>query len=236
VQTNGLHIEKTKRVKTMSDLIIEVDEAMKQERLEKLWKEYGGILISFLLMLILATAANAGYHAWIQHRNYKQTNIYMDVLAKDNPSADDLLAILPQMTDGMKSIVSLRAAGIALENGNTEKALTIYRTIDADETQKEHNPMLSTLAKYIITGLDKDMSLEDKIKNYETLASDINNPWRYNALLDAALLQATQNKDYSKARGYLAKITGADSIASKGMKQKAQSLDILYQAQQNENK
>lgn len=220
----------------MSDLFIEVDEAMKQERLEKLWKDYGGLLISFLAMVILATAANSGYHAWIQHRDFKQTSLYLDALSKDNPSADDLLALLPKMTPGMKSVVNMRAAGLAIDSGDKEKALSIYQGMEADSAQQKKNPMLNALAKYMVTGLDKDMSTEDKIKRYEALANDEGNPWRYNSLLDAALLEATQNNDYAKARTYLSMILASDSIAAQGMKQKAQSLEILYQAQQSENK
>jgi hypothetical protein len=220
----------------MSDLFIEVDEAMKQERLEKIWKDYGGLFISFLAMVILATAANSGYRTWVQHRDFKQTSIYLDVLSQDNPSADDLLALLPDMTTGMKSVVSMRAADFALKGGDKEKALSIYQSVETDTAQQKSNPMLSALAKYMVTGLDKNMSTEEKIKRYEAMASDENNPWRYNALLDAAILEATQNNDYAKARTNLSNILSANSKATQGMKQKAQSLEILYQAQQSENK
>ena len=45
----------------MADIFAEVDEELKQERLEKLWKEYGGIFISCIAAIILGTAANSGY-------------------------------------------------------------------------------------------------------------------------------------------------------------------------------
>ncbi len=220
----------------MSDLIIEVDEAMKQERLEKLWKDYGGLFISFLAMLVLVTAANSGYHAWIQYRNFKQTSLYLKILEQENPSPDDLVNILPKMTTGMKSIVSLQAAGMALENGDKDKALNIYKSIESDPAQLKKNPMLSSLARYMIIGLDQKISTKEKIKRYESMASNKDNPWRYNALFDAALLEATQNKDYTKAQTYLAEITTAKSTAPQGMKQEAHSLEILYQAQQSNNK
>ncbi len=219
----------------MSEFFTEVDEALKQERLEKLWKDYGSLFITFLAMIVLATAANAGYHAWIQHRDYKQTALYLDVLNKPAPAADDLLEILPKMTPGMKSVASMSAAGIALENGDSEKALSIYKSIHADPSQQKNNPLLSALAKYMITGLDKEISTEDKIKSYEAMAAEENNPWRFNALLDAALIEATQNNNYGKARAYLGRILAGNSNAPQGMKQKAQSLEILYQAQQSDN-
>ena len=218
----------------MSDLFIEVDEALKQERLEKLWKEYGGLLLSFLAMIILGTAANAGYHSWVKHRNYKQTNLYLDVVTKEDVTADSLLALLPDMTDGMKAVVSMRAAGIALENGNTDKALGIYKNIEADPAQLKQNPLLHALAKYMVTNLDTELDTQDKIKRLKATAAEKDNPWTYNALLDAALLEASQNKNYAGARSYLAKIIADNSKAPQGIKQKAVSLDILYQAQQNE--
>ena len=128
----------------------------------------------------------------------------------------------------------MRAAGIALENGNTDKALSIYKNIEADTKQQKDNPIFYALAKYMATNLDKELSPEDKIARFETLANDKNNPWAYNALFDAALLEATQNKNYAKANTYLVRITSTDSRAAQGLKQKAQSLKILYQAQQNE--
>ena len=59
----------------MADLFVEVDEALKQERLENIWKKYGGLFISVLIAIILGTAANAGYKYWKKSANIKQTDI-----------------------------------------------------------------------------------------------------------------------------------------------------------------
>ena len=217
----------------MSDLFIEVDEALKQERLEKLWKKYGGFLIGFLILIVLATATHAGYNAWIQHRNFKQTNLYLDIVSKQTASPDDLLAILPKVTTGMRTVISLRAAGLALEQNSEEQALSIYQTIESDKAQQKENPDLVSLAKYMATNLDKEMSTTDKISRYETISKEENNPWRYHALLDAAVLEATQNNNHKKANDFLSQITEMNSSAAQGLKQKAQSLNILYQAEQN---
>jgi len=215
----------------MSDLFIEVDEALKQERLEKLWKEYGGLFLSFLAMIVLVTAANAGYSAWIKYRNVQQTNLYLDVTSKKDMTADDLLAILPKMTAGMKGIVSMRAAGLALESKDTEKALSIYKTIESDPAQQKNNPLFVALSKYMAINLNKEMSPEEKVAAYDSIAQEKNNPWRYNAMMDAALIEATQNNNYAKAREYLSRITEEDSNSTQALKQKAQSLDILYEAE-----
>lgn len=218
----------------MSEFLAEVDEAMKQERLEKLWKKYGGLFLSFLVMIVLSTASYEGYHAWVKHRNAQQTNLYMSVLEEDGVSADMLLSLLPKVTTPMKTIISLRAAGLALDNGDTGKALEIYKAISADISQKKESPDLVAMAGYIAVNLDDKMSAQDKIESYKTIADEQNNPWRYNALLDVALLEASQNNNYKKSREYLARITKSDSSAIEGLKKKAQSLDILYMAEQSD--
>ncbi|MCK5373895.1 MAG: hypothetical protein KAJ40_01285, partial [Alphaproteobacteria bacterium] len=108
-----------------------------------------------------------------------------------------------------------------------------YQTIESDKNQQKENPMLVSLAKYMATNIDRKMSVADKITRYETISREENNPWKYNALLDAALLEATQNHNHKKALQFLSQITSMDSSATQGLKQKAQSLNILYQAEQN---
>jgi hypothetical protein len=45
----------------MSDIFQEVDEIMKQERMEKFWKQNGAWIIAFIVLTILGTAAISGY-------------------------------------------------------------------------------------------------------------------------------------------------------------------------------
>jgi hypothetical protein len=40
----------------MSDVFAEIDEVMRQERLQKIWNEYGSWIIAGLVILLLATA------------------------------------------------------------------------------------------------------------------------------------------------------------------------------------
>ena len=48
----------------MTDLFAEVDEALRQERVAKLWQEYGRYLIGFIATLILLTALISAYKSW----------------------------------------------------------------------------------------------------------------------------------------------------------------------------
>ena len=208
----------------MSDIFAEVDEAMKQERLEKLWKDYGGFIIGFLTIVVLGTAANAGYTSWKTASNIKSTDLYLGIAQKTNYTADEIIQIAPKLNSGIKSIALLSAAHREYQDGNTQKAVEIYKQITADT---QHDPSMIYLAQYMVTSHDAEKSQEEKLQQFTAMSSDENNPYRYRAYLDAAMLEAHLNNDFTKARSYFNIIAKAEFVPQT-IKQKAQSLDIVY--------
>lgn len=208
----------------MADIFIEVDEALKQEKLEKIWQRYGGFFIGFLSVIVLGTAANAGYKSWEMSKNAKQTDLLFSVTNKPNYTADDLLSIAPDLQAGLRSITSLHAAGLYLPDGENEKALQTYRTLSEN---KNTDLAIAQLASYMVISISKELSAEDKITKLDAIIANKENPWRHHAMLDAAVLQANSMHDYKIARQHLAGIL-ISKTAPQTLKQKAQSLDILY--------
>ncbi len=220
----------------MSDIFVEVDEALKREKLEKLWQKYGGFFIGFLAVIILGTAANSGYRSWEISQNTKQTNILLSVIDKKDYNANDLLEISKQLKKGgVYDIAKVQAAGLLAQNGNTDQAVKIYNEIAND---KKSDKKIKQLASYMAIDLSKDKNAEEKLIELNKISSDIKNPWHNHALLDSALIQANVNNNYTKARENLALILKTQNVAQT-LKQKAQSLDILYalkEKTQNTNK
>ncbi|PCJ98169.1 MAG: hypothetical protein COA45_08445 [Zetaproteobacteria bacterium] len=208
----------------MADIFIEVDEALKQERMEKIWQRYGGFFIGLLSVIILGTAANAGYKSWQTSKNSTQTDLLFAVTTKTNYSADDLIALAPNLQAGLRSVTGIHAAGLYLEEGNEEKALQTYENLGADINT---DPTIAQLAVYMATSIAKNLSAEDKISKLNTIIANTNNPWRYHAMLDIALVQANSIHDYKTARSHLSNILKS-KITPETLKQKAHSLDILY--------
>ena len=205
----------------MADLLVEVDEAMKQERLEKLWRQYGGFFIGFLLILILGTAANAGYKSWSSAKNAAQTALYLDVVDQPDYNAQDLLDLAPSLHGGFRDVVTLRSAGLFLEQEDLEKARVTYDSL----SQYAKSRPVAQISSYMAAVLTDHA--EEKLAALQAVTSGENSPWRYRAALDSALLQADVVKDYTKAREHLSVILEAD-IVPPTLKQKAQSLDLLY--------
>ncbi len=201
----------------MSNVFVEVDEAMKQERLETLWKRYGGFFIGFLVILVLGTAANSVYNSWNTAKNIKQTDLLLL-----NAASDDI-SISNDLSGGIKDINDLTIAGDLATQGETEKSLNHYNDI----TSNGSNIEIKQIASYMSINLSKNLSVEDKIAKLESISSDNNNPLRYHAALDMALIEASMNHDYSKSRSHISMILNS-SDAPKTLRQKSQSLDILY--------
>ncbi len=213
----------------MSDLLVEVDEALKQERLEKLWQKYGGFLIGFLVVVILGTAANEGYKSWKVRQNTKQTNIYLDAIEDKQATYETILKEADKITNsGLKDLARLHAAGLAIENNDIKAAIAIYKDIS---TNNNSYIVATYIAKYMITNLDNSLSAEEKRKRYKALSDDINNPWRFHARFEMALLDAHEFQDYKSARANLSIIMKEETLAQT-LKQKAKSLDILYAAKE----
>lgn len=208
----------------MSDIFIEVDEALKQEKLENIWQRYGGFFIGFLSVIILGTGANAGYTSWQTAKNAKQTDLLFSVTNKSDFTADNLINISKDLQPALQSVASIHAAGLYLENGYHEKALNTYKVIEANDNA---DTAISQLAYYMVTSLSKNLTTEDKILRLTNIIVNQENPWRYHAMMDAAVTQATILKDFKTARSHLAQILKTGETP-KTLKQKANSLDILY--------
>ncbi len=210
----------------MSDLFTEVDEALKQERLEKLWQKYGGFLIGFLAVIVLGTAANEGYIAWKKSHNEQQTAALIETLKTDR-SAEELLNVTELLDSRLTQLVKIQAAGLLLNDGDKTKAMEIYAEVSKDAAK---NSEIKSLADYMTITLDDSMSAEEKIIHLKHIADDEDNPWRFQALIDSAVLNANGLKNYTAARAMLYDVVNAEE-APKSLRQKAQSLDILYAAQ-----
>ncbi len=200
----------------MSDLFVEVDEAMKQERLANLWQKYGGFVIGFLVMIVLGTAANEGYISLQASKNQAQTSNFLKVTNdKDNTA-------LSELSPELLSLIDIKEAGLIAQEATKAEAQKLYTKISSDENA--YKPV-NQIAAYI--ALSEQENTTDKIAAITALVADETHPWRFHAYLDLAVLEATVNNDYTKARGHLKRLIDEAKLPST-LRQKAQSLDILY--------
>lgn len=120
----------------MSDIIRDVDESIKQEKLARLWKEYGPTLVVSAIALIVLTAVFSGWNAWQDSKNREVTNAMIVALAAPEPS-DALIEVANKYPGRLSGLNYLNAGNVAFESGNKDKALESYKALADGEDATE---------------------------------------------------------------------------------------------------
>ncbi len=211
------------------DIFDEVEEDLREERMQQLLKKYGGMLIGACLLLVGATA---GWKAW-EWRQAKQdqdtAGLYMAAAAKTElagvagPNRPEAIAafdaIAGSAPTGYRVLAQLRSAALRADSGDLPGASAQWDQIAADGSA---DPLLRDLANltWCLHHADQgDMSmLENRLK--PLIAPG--NAWRSLALEQLALLKLRQGQA-QEARSQLTKLAD-DTTAPSGVRGRASAL------------
>lgn len=195
----------------MSDLIMEADEALKQERLFQFWAENRAIIITFIVCTIIGTGLASGYKSWNKSQRESDTQAALTIINHstfpDNVAGQDL-----NLSPNMDTLVKLTAAGQYIGFEDLDTAREIYKTIP-DNANRE----LSDLANLFTARLDGETPKSLK---------DSDTPWQYYAYLDQSLSLADQN-DYAGARTALKPVLDGKTLPPT-LYQRARALDMVF--------
>ncbi len=215
----------------MSDILKEVDDALRRERMEKMWKEYGHFVLGFILFVILATAVYSGWSAWNESVQSKQTEQLMALLEDPkfpaNVNPDEL-----HMRAPLRGIALMNAAGAyAQQNKNTE-ALKLFKAAADDHAIPPDLRQLAILMQARLLSADA-ASQENLVELLKPVMNDRKSAWQPYALLEAAAFAAERNKDYTASREYLKEVLETKELPQ-SIYGKARSLDQIYSAKQEQ--
>ena len=208
----------------MSDIFQEVDEIMKQERMEKFWKENGTWIIAFIVLTILGTAAISGYKYWNASVQQEQTATLLSMF--DEP--DFPAGVSDQTQDlrpGLRGLALLSAANHEMSAGNTDSALEFYNNAAQDSALPDD---FRGMAQIMSARLDQDLNADEKLAMLKNVFDNGDSPWRFHAQLEAALVEAHDNTDYTAARFHIERILRAEGAVLPSLLNKAKSLDHVY--------
>lgn len=148
------------------NLMNEVESDIRQEKFEKLWKEYGKIIVAIVFVIIGLSAA---YNLW-QHHQSKQT----DIISQQFSNAQSLMFsqnfsdALPAMESIAKSshrnystLAKFNVASIVRQDSahkDLAKAEKIYKEIMGD---KAVNPIMRDLAAVLYVNLKLDITSDN---------------------------------------------------------------------------
>ncbi len=210
------------------DLIHEVEESLKQERLERLWKDYGSYLIAAIILTILLTALVTGWRGWNSKVNISQTSSVIEALEQED-QVSELEKIMTGLRPGHRAISHLTAAGLLLRDDKKEEALKHYK---GAANNKDLAPVFRDLAQLMAVRLE--WSMEESETGPQTLLAmlkplweDQSSPWQWHARMQAAIIEAHANTDYTAAHDHLSAVMTAQNIPS-SLIERARALDQVY--------
>ncbi len=219
---------------TENAFIQEVDDALKQERLEKLWKKYGNFIIIAVIALVVGTAAITGWKSWNKRQNEIETKRLVNILETGDFEGKDFLDFLNNTRPGHKAIALLNAAGSSIEREEKEKARSLYISISNDPSIDSVYRDLATIMNVRLGLSDEEVNHTELLPLLEPIVNAPENPWYPTALFHKALLIAHGKKDLKKATDTLNLLLDSDK-ASPTLKEQARALVHVYTLTQEED-
>ena len=207
----------------MDDIFKEVDEELREERLTKIWKRIGPYVIGILSGTIIITSAVIGYREYdeTQRQNWGvQFAEAMNLSEEGNwQESLDLFETLTEKTNlGYKTLSLFQAASLYARNGNKEKALEIYQSLESEALDENFQDLATLMLIYLQFDNADPEILEKRI---EKLASK-GNPWYYNAVELKGFLFAKQKNKEKQIEIF--NILSKDNKAPEGVRTRANDM------------
>jgi len=192
----------------LSDIIREVDEELRRENWEILWKKYGKFAVAAAMALVLGTAGVVGWREYDRSQREEAGGRFGAVITeventKEAAQAADLLAAyIPEASGGYATLARLREAKLRADAGEPELAIALYEALAGDNSVE---PVFRDLAMLYSVRMQVDsgdpVALDTRLS---PLAAD-GSPWRYTARELQAVL-ALNGGDSAAAREIFANL------------------------------
>ncbi len=207
----------------MGDIFREIDEELRQEKYEKLWRRYNKLIIAAAVVLILSVA---GYKGWEQY----QTSRRMEdgarfAIAKSllqNGKTDDARALFDalgrQSGTSYGDLARFHGAALRAKAGDAAGAVQEYGEIAADSDIEKPFRDLAVILGALTETNNPSADLPALRAKLQPL-SETGNPWRHSALEIMALI-AQKSGDTKTAKEYFQRLVD-DAEAASGVRGRA---------------
>jgi hypothetical protein len=172
----------------MSDLLKDVDDMMRQERLRTIWLQYGNYIIGAILTLILVVALNAGYQAWFKATSERHTAAFMATLNQDDAAAFERFG-KEYAGKNIGALASIMAAQKQFTI-NPKQSIDILLTVRNDSRVTPDLRNFATLMWGRAVANDPNHKAVDIREALKPLMRDINEPFYALAVLESASIMA----------------------------------------------
>ena len=192
----------------MSDIFSEVEEDLRRDQMQSLWKRYGGYVVGLALGIVAVTAGTEIYQNQTENARQEAAQRYEAALNAVEAGNEDaaqaaLAAIAKDGDDGFAVLANLKRAGLLIEAGQKDEAAAIYESL-ADEADTP--PAIRALANIRATALLFDGLSDDDVRARLEGQSAEGEAFRHGAL-ELLALSALRAGDAERARTHLNSLT-----------------------------
>jgi len=123
----------------LSDIFREVEEDVRRERFEQLWKQYGDYIVAGVALIVIAIA---GYELWQRYEQNQRLKASETLIAAQeladtgnlNQATAAFAIVARDAPGGYAEMARLSQAGALLVTNQTGEAVMIYKSIAKDDT------------------------------------------------------------------------------------------------------
>jgi hypothetical protein len=162
----------------VSDIFREVEEDVRRERAQNIWKRYGVYIIA---ALVLVFAGIGGWQLWQRHERQEREKVSDQFMAAQritNPrDAATAFADLARTTKGgYGAVARLAQANAMLASGQGKEAIAIYKEIAAGDSGT-----VGSVARLRAAWASADTATRNQLAELLKPFEQPENPWRQNA-------------------------------------------------------
>jgi hypothetical protein len=179
----------------------EVNEELRRERMQNLWKRFGLLGIGVAVLVVIAVAGYQGwtyYQASVAASNGDAFTAALEQLEGDNPEAglEALTAIAADGTPAYAALAQLRAGNEQAKAGNLDQALALFNEVSGKSSAPDFLQDFATLRAGQI--MVDTATLDEVTAKLQNLTND-GSAYRFSAN-EAVALAAYKAGEYEQAQ------------------------------------
>lgn len=208
----------------MADVFSEVDEELRKERYEILWKSYGKYVIGIASLIIIAVAGTVGWREYMTAKYASESGRFEAALRLTSSDDRDrgaqaFSALADDASVGYRVLAKLQYAQTLMVKGEYSMAISVYDSLQSDnELDQNMKDFARLLASQALLKLGDPNSVESLEKRLKPLL-DVGNSWRFSAgEVAGALALKAGNLEVARRKF---KALADDQMAPNGIRERA---------------
>lgn len=185
----------------LTDIFQEIDEELRRDRWENVWKKYGKYILGIAAVIVLGTAAWVGWQEYQLRQNLAVTNAMHAGLAatqagNDEAAIEGFAAVTAEGNDRQNALALLQEAALRAKSGDVETARGLYQSVREKDSLDEPYRALATIR---LVELDLDTGDAGTMLGWLAPLTADGSDWRFVAWeLSAYLENRSGNADAAR--------------------------------------